>query len=230
MRDAAVDQPEDCGDDDRAQRNRDFADRGDASIKQNHGKSHDAGRNGLLRRRREQGGRRARRVCPVAQISGVVRETQRARGDAERSLEERLPDIEERHQPAPALRAIGFAQEDVAAARMRNSRAQFRPDTTVEEREQGARQPGDQALRSAHRLHHERNHHERPDAHHESDVEGGRFEQPEAAFEVFGLSGCRRHGRRQSITRKLSRTYAGRRRCFFVRALLRPICDNIDAR
>src|SRR4029077_13972810 len=119
------------------------------------------------------------------EVNGIIREAKRAGRNAERRLKQSLPDEEERHQPPPAIRAVGFAEKDIASAGLRHRRAEFGPDASIEQGENCSSHPGENALRPAHRSDDERNHDERADPHHESHVEGGGLEKTEAAFEFF---------------------------------------------
>ena len=83
--------------------------------------------------------------------------------------------------------SVGFAQKNVAAAGLRHCGAEFGPDAAVDEREGGADDPGENALRAVHGANDERDHDEWADADHERHVEGGGFEEAEAAFEFFGF-------------------------------------------
>ena len=74
-------------------------------------------------------------------------------------------------QASPAAGSVCLAQKNVASAGLRQSGAKLGPNASVEKRQQSAREPREQALRPAHRLHDERNHDERPDADHERHVE-----------------------------------------------------------
>ena len=116
-----------------------------------------------------------------------------------------MPDEEERHEAAEAVWPVGFAQKNVGAAGLRHCRAEFGPDAAVDERERGADDPGEDALRAVHGADDEGDDDEWADADHERHVEGGGFEEAEAAFEFFGFGhfvAMRCCKRTESIARK----------------------------
>ena len=190
----AVDEPGDCGGGDDPENRGDFADGGDAAIEEHDGDHDQENRDEAIvvcEREHE-----LARLCAepgvycchfCGEVERIIRESERAGGNAERALKERLPDEEERHEAAEAIWSVGFAQKHVAAAGLRHCGAEFRPDATVHEREGGANDPGEDALRAVHGANDERDDDERADADHERHVERGGFEEVETAFEFFGF-------------------------------------------
>ena len=125
----------------------------------------------------------------------VVREADRAAGDRQRRDEDGLEDEEEAHQPAEAERLERLAQVEIAAAAARQRGAELRVDEAVGERQHRARDPRVEDVRPVHRLDHERDGEERPDADHADDVGGGGLQQAHAAVEVGApTSGIRDQG------------------------------------
>src|SRR5258705_12389420 len=83
------------------------------------------------------------------EIASVAREADGGGSDREGSLDKGLPDEEERHEAAPAAGAIGFAEENVGAARFGHGGAEFGPDESVEGGEESAGEPGNEGLWAA---------------------------------------------------------------------------------
>jgi hypothetical protein len=104
-----------------------------------------------------------------------------ARGQHQRRLNERLPDVEKRHVAAPLLLAVGQLKEAVRAARLGVGRAQLTPDEAIDGGQGRAHQPGQQEV-GAHKAHDERQGHERPDANHVNHIEGSGLHQAQAAL------------------------------------------------
>src|SRR4029077_2973114 len=102
-----------------------------------------------------------------SEIQRIIRKSERAGRNAQRALEEGLPDEEKRHQAAEAVWSVGFAQKNVASAGLRHGGAEFCPDAAVDEREGGADDPGEDALRAVHGADDEGDHDEWADAYHE---------------------------------------------------------------
>jgi len=69
------------------------------------------------------------------QVGEVLREANRARSNYERCLDQRLPDVQERHQTPAASRTVGLAQKCVRAAGARHRRAELGPHQAVYQRE-----------------------------------------------------------------------------------------------
>ena len=118
------------------------------------------------------------------QIARVARKSNRSRRHRKWRLYKRLPHEQERHQPPPLVRSVRFAQKYVRPARLRHRRAQFAPDERVQRRNHRARQPRDHRLRPAHRLDHQRAHHERANPHYLNHVQRDGLFQPQPALQL----------------------------------------------
>ena len=171
--DATPDEPEHGAHNANPQEHRDFADRGDASVKKDYEKYDQATSKGFL-------------LPPVKRIKkfGVILEADGSGRDRQRRLDQRLTDEKEGHETSPFLGAVGFAKKNVGAAGFGHCRAKFRPDERVEGGDEGAGEPGDQRLRPAHGFDDERTRDERADAHNLDHVEGDRFFQAETALQL----------------------------------------------
>ena len=117
------------------------------------------------------------------EVSGVTRKSDGSGSNGERRLDESLPDEEERHQASPAAGAVGFAEENVGAARLGHGGAEFGPDEAVERGEESAGEPGNEGLWAAHGFDDEGTDDERADADDLDHVEGDGFLEAEAALE-----------------------------------------------
>src|SRR5690242_13776561 len=173
------DQPEKSADNARPEEDGDFADGGDAPIKQNDKEEDQTAGDcfGL------QCGERM-------EVSSVASKTDGSRSDGKRSLHKSLPNEQERHQTAPAPGAVCFAQKDVGSAGARHGCAQFRPDKGIECSQSRASDPGDKSLRPAHGFDHKRRDDERTDANNLDHVERDSLFEAEAALEA----GCLFYG------------------------------------
>src|SRR5258706_6927839 len=117
------------------------------------------------------------------EIASVAREADGGGSDGEWGLDKGLPDEEERHQASPAAGAIGFAEENVGAARFGHGGAEFGPDESVEGGEESAGEPGNEGLWAAHGFDDERTDDEGADADDLDHVEVDGFLEAEAALE-----------------------------------------------
>src|SRR6266849_10142100 len=116
MRGPAPDKPKDRADDSDPQEHRDFPDRSDPLVEQRDENDH-----------QRTGNRFLSVLAERMEVGRILRKTDRARGQAERRLYQRLPDEQERHHPAETARTIRFAQKYVTAAGKWHRRAEFRP-------------------------------------------------------------------------------------------------------
>src|SRR5690348_5004764 len=173
------DQPEKSADNARPEEDGDFADGGDAPIKQNDKEEDQTAGDGFGLQRGER-----------MEISSVTSKTDGSRSDGKRSLHKSLPNEQERHQTAPTSGAVCFAQKDVGSACARHGCAQLRPDKGVECGQGRSSDPGDESLRPAHRFDHKRRDHERTDADNLDHVERYGLFEAEAALEA----GCLFYG------------------------------------
>src|ERR1700722_2723230 len=123
MRGAAPNEPEDVADNTHPQKKRDFSDGRDTTVKQNNEQDHEGAGDGFLPIFAER-----------VKVGRVLRKTNRARGKAQWSLNQRLPDEEEGHQAAHSARTVSFAKKNVAATRKRHGRAELRPHESIEQR------------------------------------------------------------------------------------------------
>ena len=145
----------------------------------------------------EQARGRAHVAAPPAgearpQIACVLPEADEPGGDLERSAQHERPDEQERHEPPPAGRSVGLAEEAVAAARAGQGRAQLAPHLPVAQHDEGPHPPAQQRLGASHGGHQEGDGDERADPHHVGHVEGGGVQEAEAAGEVGTRGGGRR--------------------------------------
>ena len=117
----------------------------------------------------------------------VLGETDGARADGERGQRDGLPDEQETHEPAEALRAVGFGKIAIGAAGAGHGGAQLGPDHAVAERHQGAQDPAEDRLRTVHFGEQNRYGDERPDADHLQHVGGSSPEKTDTADEMRGI-------------------------------------------
>ena len=129
---------------------------------------------------------------PGPEVAGVLAEADEPGGDLQGAAEHERPDEQEGHQPPPLRRAVGLAQETVAAPRAGKGGPQLAPHLPVAEHDERAHPPAEQRLRAAHGRHEEGDRDERTDPDHVGHVEGGRVEKAEAAGEVRGGGSGRR--------------------------------------
>src|SRR5262249_49367019 len=111
--------------------------------------------------------------------------------DRQRRDEHHLKDEQESHQRSDTERLVRFAQVDVWSAAAWQRRTELRVDEAVAQREQRAGEPRVEDVRSAHRLEHEGDRQERPDADHHEDIRRGRLQEAETAIEFAAYHGWR---------------------------------------
>src|SRR6267143_591425 len=112
MRGPTPDEPEDRADDADPKQHRDFPDRSDPPVEQRDENDHQRAGNRFLAVLAER-----------MEVGRILRKTDCARSQAERRLNQRLPDEQKRHQAAETARSVGFAEKDVAATGKRHCRA-----------------------------------------------------------------------------------------------------------
>ena len=119
------------------------------------------------------------------EIGRIVREPQRARSDAQRPLKKRLPDDKGTKAAVPSARRRTLRAGKRSFRPPAASPRQVPPRCSRRTAPAAPRRPRQQASGSAHGLDHERNHDERPDAHHERHVQRRGFDQAQPAFEFL---------------------------------------------
>ena len=109
-------------------------------------------------------------------------EANRPRGEGQGKTHHGLPQEQETHEAAEALRIVYLKKILIAAARPRHRSTEFGPYQTVADRDDRTDNPPDHRLRSAHRLQYERNSNERPDADHRENIDHRRRAKTESTF------------------------------------------------
>ena len=192
MRRPAINQPQNCPQHDHPQYRRNFPDRRDPPVQQQHRNRDHRNRNRAVVVRNNSAGIFRMHAQPPRhrrnlrrQIHRIIRKPQRARRNAQRRLKKRLPDKQERHQSTQPVRPVRLPKKNVTSTRLRHRCAQFRPHASVQRRQHRSHHPRQNALRPAHRVHDERNHDERANTHHERHVQRRRLDQPQPTLEFF---------------------------------------------
>ncbi len=116
------------------------------------------------------------------EVGRILGKTDCTRRQAERRLDQRLPDKQERHHAPQPARTISFAQEYITAAGQGHGRAEFRPHEAVEKRQHRSRNPRQQRLRPAHGFDDQGNHDKWADAHHLDHVQRDGLFQTQSAL------------------------------------------------
>ncbi len=87
------------------------------------------------------------------EVGRILTEADQAGGDLERTAEDEGPDEQERHQPTPPIPAVGLAQETIAPSRAGPRGPELAPHLPVAHHDEGADQPAQEGLGSAHGRH-----------------------------------------------------------------------------
>src|SRR5256885_391381 len=91
------------------------------------------------------------RTEPMPDVAEILRKTNVARGDLERSAQDELPYEQKSHQAAESLGSERFAKVSEGSAGARHRGPQFAPDHPVADDDHERGEPAEHRLRSAER-------------------------------------------------------------------------------
>ena len=181
---AGYDHPAGGGEHERQHRLREPLDRVDVPVEKEEDEHTDAG-----------SGEVVGQAAPLRQVEAeVVRETHRAAGEREGRHQQDVEEEQEGHEPSQPEGAKRLPQINVRSAAPRERCSKLGVHESVGKREQRSDQPRPDDVRSAHRVHHERDGQEGTDPDHPDDVGGGGPQEPHPPLQVLARSGLA-HGR-----------------------------------
>jgi hypothetical protein len=132
--------------------------------------------------------------CLRPNVFDVLRESDIAGRNLERSAQNELPDKKERHQSAEREPPESFTEINVSASRSRHSRPEFTPNHCVRNGNQDSYEPSEHRLGAIQCRHESGNGYERANPDHIRHVECGGLEQAKAPLKVRLGSGNRNCG------------------------------------